>query len=64
MITFIIISIIGWLISFGTAIKGMVTGWKTIDKDTFTYSFKLFILSIPSGWVIGWIILAGYIKGS
>lgn len=63
MITFIILTIIGWSISFFAAIKGMIVGWKTIDKDIFTYSFKLFILSIPGGWVIGWILLAGYIKG-
>ncbi len=62
MITFIVLVSIGWIISLGTAIKGMIVGWIDKDKHGFYDSFKLLVLSIPGGFVIGWILLGAYVK--
>ena len=44
MITFIILVTIGWLISFGTVIGGMIVGWRDLDSEVFYDGFKLFAL--------------------
>ena len=62
MIIFIIISAIGWLISLGTAIAGMVVSWGDKDKNLFDEALILFVLSIFGGFVIGWILVGFYIK--
>ena len=62
MATFIIIATIGWLISLITAVMGLMVGWRDKDKHGFYDSFKLLVLSIPGGFVIGWILLGAYVK--
>ena len=62
MITFIILSAIGWLISLGMAISGMIVSWRDKDKDLFDEALILFVLSIFGGFVIGWILVGFYVK--
>lgn len=62
MVTFIILGIIGWVISFGLAIGGMLKAWNNKDKEDFYNSGGLFLISIPFGWVIGWAAIVAFIK--
>lgn len=62
MITVIVIVAIGWLISFGVAIKGMIVGWRDKNKSDFYDALGMFKLSIPFGVIIGWILVGEYIK--
>ena len=62
MVTFIILAIIGWVISFGMAIYGMIISWRDKIKTEFYEAMGLFLLSIPSGFVIGWAAVIAFIK--
>ena len=54
MTTFITLAIIGWVISLGMAIYGMIISWRDKIKSEFYESGGLFLISIPFGFVIGW----------
>ena len=62
MITFIILALIGWVISFGLAISGMISSWRDKKKIAFYESISLFLISIPFGLVIGWAAVVAFIK--
>ena len=62
MITFIIISAIGWLISLGTAIAGMIISWREKDKETFELGISTTLIGLLFGFVVGWVLLGAMIK--
>ena len=62
MITFIILALIGWVISFGLAISGMISSWRDKIKSEFYEAMGLFLLSIPFGYVVGWAAVVAFIK--
>ena len=62
MITLITLALIGWLISFGMAIYGMIISWRDKIKSDFYESGGLFLISIPFGYVIGWAAVVAFIK--
>lgn len=62
MVTFIILAIIGWVISFSVAIWGMLNAWNNKNKSDFYESVGLFLISIPFGLIIGWAMVVAFIK--
>ena len=62
MITFIILALIGWIISFGFAISGMISSWRNKIKSEFYEAMGLFLISIPFGLIIGWAAVVAFIK--
>ena len=62
MITLIILALIGWVISFGFALSGMISSWRDKIKSEFYEAMGLFLISIPFGLVIGWAAVVAFIK--
>lgn len=62
MTIFIILAIIGWVISFLMAIYGMIVSWRNKTKDEFYEAMRLFLLSILLGMVVGWAAVVAFIK--
>ena len=62
MITLIILALIGWVISFGMAIYGMIISWRDKIKTEFYEAMGLFLISIPFGLIIGWAGVVALIK--
>ncbi len=60
--TFLVIGIIGWIISLGGSIFAMVKGWNNKDKKEFDEALIFFGLSIPFGVLLGWVLVLVYLK--
>ena len=59
---FLIIAVIGWLISIGVSIFAMIKGWENKNKKEFDSALTFFGFSIPFGMLLGWVLVLVYLK--